>query len=294
MNWNPNEKDIYAGLSGLKLPIEEFDFGNGIVLSKTYAHVFSPYMAAFKEAEKGKPHPAPWKAVGGGIAFDVWLELAFPKDIVIFKDIDRLNTIWIIVALMRIKVLPFVMVPVISNIKFKNIASSKVEVNFQSIETQSNNLFSGLIKSYIYEKEAFEWIKNNLTTVGDLFGKSEKYQTALLALDRAITETRFSMALMTLWGALEQLFSPDDKQELSYRISLNIASYLKHRGEERLSLFKSVKKLYTARSKAAHGNPTEDAEEFMQTYDLLRKVLIQMTEENQVPTQATFERLIMA
>jgi hypothetical protein len=139
MDWNPNEQDIYAGLSGLKLPIEEFDFGNRIVLSKTYAHVFGPYMAAFKEAEKGKPHPAPWKAVGGGIAFDIWLELALPKDTIMFKDIDRLNTIWIIIALLRIKALPFVKVPVISNIKFKDIASSKEEANFHPIETKSNN-----------------------------------------------------------------------------------------------------------------------------------------------------------
>jgi hypothetical protein len=132
-----------------------------------------------------------------------------------------------------------------------------------------------------------------LTAAGSLFEKSEKYQTALLSLDRSITETRFSMALMTLWGALEQLFSPDDKQELSYRISLNIASYLKPKGEERLSLFKSVRKLYTARSKAAHGNPTEDAEEFTQTYNLLRETFIKMTEESQVPNQAYFEKLIL-
>jgi hypothetical protein len=147
MDWNPNEKDIYAGLSGLKLPIEEFDFGNGIVLSKTYAHVFGPYMVAFKEAEKGKPHPAPWKAVGGGIAFDVWLELVLPRDTRIFNTIDRLNTIWIIVALLRIKVLPFVKVPIISNIKFQDILSSKDEVNFQPIETTSNNLFSGILRT---------------------------------------------------------------------------------------------------------------------------------------------------
>lgn len=293
MDWNPNEQNIYAGLSGFKLPIEKFNFGNGIVLSKTYAHVFGPYMAAFKEAEQGKPHPAPWKAVGGGVAFDIWLELALPKDITIFKNIDRLNTIWIIVALIRIKVLPFLRVPVISNFKFEDIASMKEEASFYPIETQQNNLFLGIIKSYTYDEDQLEWIREYLEAVGNLFEKSEKYQTALLALDRAITETRFSMALMTLWGALEQLFSPDDKQELSYRISLNIACYLKQKGEERLSLFKSIRKLYAARSKAAHGNPTEDAEEFIQTYNLLKETFIKMTIENQVPTQSTFEKLIM-
>jgi hypothetical protein len=293
MNWNPNDQDIYAGLSGLKLPIEEFELGHGIVLSETYAHVFGPYMAAFKEAEKGKAHPAPWKAVGGGIAFDIWLELTLPKETTIFKNIDRLNTIWIIAALIRIKVLPFVKVPVISNIKFKEIATSKEEANFHPIEIRQNNLFAGIVKSYSFNKKEFEWIKDNLATVGSLFEKSEKFQTALLALDRAIIETRFSMALMTLWGALEQLFSPDDKQELSYRISLNIAAYLKPKGEERLLLFKSVRKLYTARSKAAHGNPTEDAEEFIQTYNILKEAFIKMTVESQVPTQTIFEKLIM-
>lgn len=126
--------------------------------------------------------------------------------------------------------------------------------------------------------------------------KTEKWvnmvQNLHLCLDRSISETRYSLALMTLWGALEQLFSPNDKQELSYRISLNIASYLRNKSNERALLFKTVKKLYTARSKAAHGSATEDAKEFLETYNLLKDVFLKMTAENHVPTQTDFEKLI--
>jgi len=293
MHWDPNNEDIYAGLTGLKLPFDEFDLGNGIVISKTYAHVFGHYMAAFKQAPKGQHHPGPWKSIGGGIAFDIWAEIYLPRETQLFKEIDRLNTTWLITALIRIKTCPFVKMPLISNMKFKNIPESQIEANFHALETESNNLFYNLIKPYEYKQDDFNWIKNNLITVGNLFEKNHKYELALLSLDRAATENRYSLGLMILWGALEQIFFPDDKQELSYRTTLIIATYLKPKGSERLTLFKKLRKLYGARSKAAHGNPTEDSEEFKQTYFILKEVFIKMTCENKIPTTIDFEKQLL-
>lgn len=71
---NPNDCDLYAGIAGVKVSIDSFDFGQGITLERTFAHIMAPYIAAFFPAEPGKPHPAPWKAVSGGVGLDVHAE----------------------------------------------------------------------------------------------------------------------------------------------------------------------------------------------------------------------------
>ena len=220
-----NNQDIYAAISGVIFPIDKYSFGHGIILSKIFAHVFGLYMVAFKKPEKpGFHHPGPWKSIGGGVAFDIGHELIMPKEVKLFKEIDNLNTIWIIAALMRLKYSPFVAVPVISSVKFSEILNSKANVTFHPIEPIQLYLFSN-IEIEQPDIQVLDWIKQYFIIVGKLNETNDKYAFALLSMDRAITETRYSMALMTLWGAIEQIFSPDDKQELSYRISLNIASY---------------------------------------------------------------------
>ncbi len=52
---NPNDFPLYAGIAGVSVNVNEFDFGEGVVLRKTYAHVMAPYLAAFAPAEPGKP-----------------------------------------------------------------------------------------------------------------------------------------------------------------------------------------------------------------------------------------------
>jgi hypothetical protein len=42
------EAPLYAGLSGLELDTESLDFGDGVQLCKTYAHVMSYVTLAFK------------------------------------------------------------------------------------------------------------------------------------------------------------------------------------------------------------------------------------------------------
>ena len=92
---NINDSDIYAGISSLSLPVDRFEFGSGITISKTYAHVMAPYLAAFKPALPGRPHPTPWKAVGGGLGFDINAELFIPNDFQEIRSFDRINMLMV-------------------------------------------------------------------------------------------------------------------------------------------------------------------------------------------------------
>lgn len=59
--------------------------------------------------------------------------------------------------------------------------------------------------------------------------------------------------LIGLAIALEAMFSPTDKQELSYRMSQYASQLLGETSEERAELFKAVKEMYHRRSALMHG-----------------------------------------
>jgi len=289
---NPNDREIYAGISGIQFEFEKFELGQGIYFQKTYAHIFAPFMAAFKRPEKGKAHPAPWKSIKGGVAYDIEYELFVPINLNTENWFDRLNTVWWIIALMRLKCSSLISVPVISDMSFSKIAEEKSEPFFFTVETDSHRLFPEDTLKFSVSTEELAWIHKYWQSAGILMNKSENFNTAFTAIDRSVFDKRVSIALMTLWGALERIFSPGHS-ELRYRVALNIAAFLEKPSDERIKLYKKIQKLYDARSKAAHGSPTEDLQEFRDTYNLLKRCLIKMIEENYIPTQNDLERIVL-
>ena len=107
-------KLVFGGFSGVTLPIESFDLGEGISLRQTYAHLMSPIVMGFIRPEEGKHHPAPWKAAKGGYNFDIEVEVQIPADICLGEGFNAQEIIWLIAALLRLAKFPFLSVPVVS------------------------------------------------------------------------------------------------------------------------------------------------------------------------------------
>jgi hypothetical protein len=63
-------------------------------------------------------------------------------------------------------------------------------------------------------------------------------------------------------------------------------------GEKRLNLFYTVRDLYDARSRVAHGTLSDENKAFTDAYNLLRRVLIKIIEENKVTQKEEIEKLI--
>src|SRR5689334_10693193 len=107
--------NLYGGISGVQIKPERFDLGEGIAISQTYAHFMAPFLMAFAPAAPGKPHPAPWRAAKGGIGVDITAEIYLPFNFQANYGLDRLNTIWLLTALLRLKVSSGIFAPVVSN-----------------------------------------------------------------------------------------------------------------------------------------------------------------------------------
>jgi len=252
---HPNSVDLYAGLYGLVPVPETFDLGHGAVISRTYAHFFAPFMMAFSPAPPGKHHPGPWKPAKGGLALDITAEVFLPATTSI-PQLDRVNTVWWIVALMRLHATTSVSVPVISSERFASIPSVQQEPQLWPMEIHTPRLFPEGSTACSVEITELEWLRDHWYEAAALLRK-EDFSLAFRAVDSSVWNHTPSLALVAVWGALERLFSPSNV-ELSFRVSANIAAYLAPPGRERYALFKKVKGLYDSRSKAAHGSGGAD------------------------------------
>lgn len=286
---NTELQDLYAGLADVILLPERYDLGQGVIISQTYAHLMAPFIMAFSPATPGRHHPAPWKSAEGGFQIDITAELYLPAAVHL-EHLDRLNTIWWIAALLRLKATAVLYVPIISSERFSSIPAIEQEPELVPLEIFTHRILPenqlnprlGIIE--------LEWIKAHWQDSSKLLA-NDRFSNAIQAVDLSIWGRNPSLALVGVWGALEQLFSASN-QELSFRVSANIAAYLEPAGRERYKLFRRIKGLYDHRSKAAHGDSksnSTDTTAYVETFAIARRVLLTMVETRHMPNTKELE-----
>jgi len=283
---HPNSVDLYAGLYGAALVPETFNLGHGAFISRTYAHFMAPFTMAFAPAPRGMPHPAPWKAAKGGIYLDITTELHLPATTKI-PQLDRMNTIWWIVALMRLGMTTSISVPVISSERFSSIPAIQQEPQLWPMEIHTPRIFLENSNARSVSTAELEWLRDNWYEAAVLLS-NEDFNLAFQAVDSSVWNHSPQLALVSVWGALERLFSPSTS-ELSFRVSASIAAYLEPAGRERYKCYKKIRGLYDSRSKAAHGSGDPDLMPYAETYGIARRVLLRMIQARHVPNKKELE-----
>ena len=282
----------YVGISGGTLPIEEFDLGHGVSIRRTYAHFMSPCVMAFAPAPHGKPHPGPWRPARGGFSSDITIELRI-GDRCQPGNFNIVETATWIVALLRLDYAPYLLAPVTIDMPFSEAAQSEVAPTITPLEVQDRNFYRSDERSQEIALDELDWLKATWHSSAELAQTNSQLLTAVLACDSCRVRSRASQSMLTIWGALEQLFAPSSG-ELRHRVAANIAAYLEPRGPQRLATYKQVMKLYNARSAAAHTTKDVDRGVMVECWVILRNALIKMISEHHVPSQSDFEHLLYA
>jgi hypothetical protein len=280
---------IFGGISGAKLPIDEYDLGEGACLKATYAHVMAPFLMAFSPAEKGKPHPAPWSAVNGGMGYDVHIELKIDSN----GNPEWLvgtQALWWIVALLRLRGSWTLWVPVFADRPFQETAKVN-NSRLYPYEMATRGIISGANEPVVLSLDDLLWVSQTWKRAAFLFHRERSFAQAFQAFDHSTTIRSASLGLLTLWAALEHLFAPS-KQELRFRVSASIASYLEPVGSDRMQLHKKLLKLYDERSLAAHSANNVEAEAASETFEIMKVILLKMISEDRVPSREHIEKLL--
>lgn len=137
-----------------------------------------------------------------------------------------------------------------------------------------------------------DWVVKHWQVAVKLVGSHADFKLAMEAYELATFIPSEALTLVSLWGALEALFSPSSA-ELRFRVSALIASYLCKPGQARLEKQKEIFDLYDKRSAAAHGKPRHTDEHLLQSFAILRSVLIRMMEDKHVPTKVELGNMLM-
>jgi hypothetical protein len=137
--------------------------------------------------------------------------------------------------------------------------------------------------------EALSWVKAHWEIAHELREKSSEFALAADAIDSGQFVQNHALTLVSLWGALEAIFSPATS-ELKFRVSALIATFLEAPGEGRARLQREIAKLYDKRSAAAHGNPRHEPEDLLASFNLLRRVLVTIIEQGSVPSKDALEQ----
>jgi Apea-like HEPN len=283
---HPNSVDLYAGLYGLSLVPDSFELGHGAVIARTYAHFMAPFTMAFAPAEPGRPHPAPWKAAKGGLVIDITSELFLPATTII-PQLDRVNTVWWIVALIRLHTAASISVPVISSERYASIAAAQEEPHLWPLEIHTPRLFPAGSTTRSVDIPELQWLRENWREAAVLL-ENEDFNVAFQAIDSSVWNHSPQLALVAVWNGLERLFSPSNT-ELTFRVSANIAAYLEPPGRKRYACFRKVKSLYDSRSKVAHGKGVSDLIPYAETYAIARRVLVKLIDDRHVPSRRELE-----
>jgi len=286
---------FYAGLAGLHLPdgTDEIDLGQGLVLRRTYAHLMSSYTMAFKPPEApGKHHPAPWMATTRHDGFDVHTELVIPAG---YKPPGHLKPFEVartITSVLRLFVDPTIRFLVQSTHSLSEVATiADHEIAITPVESTKQYIQLALVSSG-NAPARLAWVRDHWQNAVALIASYADFRLAMEAFELSTFVPHHALTLVSLWGALEALFSPSTS-ELRFRVSVLIASYVHPPGEGRLALQREIFDLYDKRSAAAHGKPKHDTTHLVQTFNILQRVIVRMIEENEVPSKTALNHMLL-
>lgn len=290
---------LYVALTDLPLGERQFDFGDGIFLRGADATFVTSLLLVntdedSKKAKSGPldkdglpplPQPAFWQL--GGKTTRITAELVIPGTG--YQSLSQQYALSrFLVSLLRLWTNPSIRMHAMSEHPFTDLI--RVEgggprvIPLESFKQRSR---LGLIETSSM-LDSVGWVQTSWRAAHKLYSDSTEFRLAADALDAAQFIENEALALVSLWAAMEALFSPSTT-ELKFRVSALIASFLEEPGEERRSRQRAIAHLYDKRSAAAHGKPKHQSEDLIATFELLRRTLIKMIRSRTVPSKEELE-----
>jgi hypothetical protein len=280
LDLQPNDVDLYGGISGISMELPSFELSDGVSLNTTYAHIMAPYILAFKPPPPRGPHPGPYKAASGGIGFDITLEIFVPKGDRP-TNFTRINTIWWVAALMRLLQPTGLRVPVISSISFTKILKSPVEPNFWSMEMNPRQWVLGTMSDSVLSSASLHWMKKFWQPASTLMD-IPSFNAAFQAFDQACWSQTVGSALLMLWSSIEALIRPGAR-DIGCTLSKCVATYLEEPGARRDRLFAATRRLYERRGVTAHAAELPDGITAKDTFAIARRCFLRALQDETLP-----------
>lgn len=274
---------LFGGITGADLDAEEVELLPGLRLRRTYAHIFAPFTLAFRRPEKPRtPHPGPWRTAGGGTAWDMTIELAIDAGEPPFT-FDRLNTLWLVIALLRLRTALGVRMAVLSPLAFHEVASDPRELDFLTVETHPVQLQTGQVtrqQGTITEADT-KWLRATLPVAAAAL-TTDHVRSAFMMFDDICWAVRPQAGILVAWGAIECALRPG-RRDTGARLSRCIAALLTDERPEASRIQQQAAQLYDARGRIAHAGDRPGVSDFLDTVQMARRVFTALLTSSTMP-----------
>jgi hypothetical protein len=242
----------------------------------------------------GKHHPAPWKATSHFESFSIFTELLIPASYTPPNGLSHYDVARVITIMMRLFCDPKIRFLIRSSHSLSTIAAlPDKEILIQPVEATRQFIELELAdQDPISSAGRLYWVRNNWQNAVHLMASHADFRLAMEAFEMSTFIPHHALTLVSLWGALEALFSPSTS-ELRFRVSILIASYIYPPGQQRADMQKEIFELYDKRSAAAHGKPKHNTDHLMQTFNILQRVLMRMIGEKEVPSKTALNNMLL-
>jgi hypothetical protein len=282
---NLDHIDLYAGIADARLQVDEFHFGRGIALSRTFAHLSAPFLAGFL------PRPARFlgdAAVFEPRSFDIVAQLHIPEEAAPLEGLDRLNTVWWLALLLRLRTTPHLSVVGLSSEPFGGDPRAWRGAGFWPVEAEPRRVELAPGAPAEIALEDLEWVRRCWIPAGRLMSEREDLHKAVRNFDRSCFAPGPADALQLLWASLASLFLPDEEDDGS-RLASNLATFLEIPPAERGAFLDGATDLLDARLASLEGATGDLEEPVARTCGLVRQTLTQIFDNGYVPTLGELE-----
>lgn len=286
---NPEDIPLFGGLAGATLGVDFFEVCEGLVLRRTYAHVMSPYILAFKQPEAPeRHHPGPWKSARGGMHLDVEIEVALDQG-ARPTSFNRLNTLWWMLALLRLVTGAKLRMPVVSDTSLGSVPVCSDEPVLWPIETLPRQLLTVPDPPKVISEEHLTWMREVFDSGAKLINDAA-FGRAFQTFDGVIWAHSAGSAIVMLWAALETLIQPG-RDNITKKLASSLATLLEPVGSERERMFQRVVSLYETRGSSVHASRTPETQQLMSSFDIARRSFIVCINNCEVPNAAKLQEM---
>jgi hypothetical protein len=274
---NLDEIDLYAGFAGARLQVDAFHFGRGIALSRTFAHLSAPFLAGFL------PRPSRDAGVSEPRSFDVVAQLHIPEEAVLLEGLDRVNTVWWLAVLLRLRTTPHLTVVGLSSEPFGGDPRAWRGAGFWPVEAEARRVELAPGAPAEIRQDDLEWVQRCWITAGRLMAERQELRRAVRSFDRGCFAPGPAEALQLLWSSLAALFLPDENDDGS-RLASNLAVFLEVPPEKRTAFLADATDLLDSRLASLEGATGDLEEPVARTCGLVRQTLTRIFDDGYVPT----------
>ena len=289
MDKKPEKSPLFGGLAGAQLGTEEFEVCEGLVLRQTYAHLMSPYILALSRPERpGKHHPGPWKSARGGQWLDLEIEVALRED-ARPTGFDRLNTLWWVLALLRLATGANLRMPVVSDTPFSGIKDTPIHPIIWPIETLPRQLPTISDPPKVIDKRHLLWVRQVFSS-GSKLMNHQAFGRSFQTFDGAIWAHSTGSAIIVIWAAVETLIQPG-RPDTTKRLSSSLAALLEPAGAQRDRLFQRIRSLYEARSSSAHASRSPAVQQLFDSFEIARNTFVYCIDNDLLPDASRLHKM---